>query len=71
MTAEEMRERADEDLRREVAALQKEIWNLRFRRGSEKAGDPSKLRAMRRQVARMMTVLRERRLGIVRKTAKA
>lgn len=71
MTVQEMRERADDDLRREVAALQKDIWNLRFRKGSEKAGDPSKLRSMRRQVARMLTVLRERRGDGVRNTAKA
>ncbi len=71
MTVQEVRERADEDLQREIASLQKEIWNLRFRKGSEKAGDPSKVRAMRRDVARMLTVLRERRLGLVRGTQKA
>jgi large subunit ribosomal protein L29 len=61
-----MRERAGDDLRREIAAIEKEIWNLRFRRGSEKAGDPSRIRGLRRDVARMLTVLRERELGIVR-----
>lgn len=66
MTVQEMRQRADEDLRREMAAIEKEIWNLRFRRGSEKALDPSKIRRLRRDVARMQTLLRERALGIVR-----
>lgn len=70
MTVQEMRERAAEDLHREIAAAEKEIWNLRFRRGSEKAGDPSRIRALRRDVARMHTVIRERELGIRRGEAK-
>ena len=70
MTIDEIRERADDDLRREIAAVEKEIWELRFRRGSEKAGDPSRIRRLRHDVARMMTVLRERELGIQRGEAK-
>ena len=69
MNAGEIRERAVDDLKREVAAAQKEIWNLRFRRGSEKAGDPSKIRALRKDVARMLTILRERDLNISRSAA--
>jgi large subunit ribosomal protein L29 len=66
VTTQEIRQRADDDLRREIAAVEKEIWNLRFRRGSEKAGDPSRIRHLRRDAARMLTVLRERELGIRR-----
>ena len=66
MTPQEMRERAGDDLRREITAIEKEIWNLRFRKGSEKAGDPSRIRTLRRDVARMMTILRERDLNIDR-----
>lgn len=71
MNATDIRTRADDDLKREIAALQKDIWNLRFRKGSEKAADPSKIRTMRRDVARMLTILRERQLGLVRGAAKA
>ena len=66
MSTQEMRERAGDDLRREITAIEREIWNLRFRRGSEKAGDPSRIRRLRRDVARMLTILRERDLNIVR-----
>ena len=66
MNTQEMRERAPDDLRREVAAIEREIWNLRFRKGSEKAGDPSRIRGLRRDVARMLTILRERELNIAR-----
>ena len=62
----EIRERETDDILRDVAQIERQIWELRFQRGSEKAGDPSKIRQMRRQVARLMTVLRERELGIER-----
>ena len=64
--AKSIRERESDDLRREIAAAERKIWELRFQEGSEKAGDPSKIRQMRRDVARMMTILRERELGIER-----
>ena len=66
MTAIEMRQKEADDLRREIAAAEKEIWKIRFQRGSEKAGDPNKVRRLRREIARMHTVLRERELGIER-----
>ena len=66
----DIREKADDDLRREIAAAEKEIWTLRFQRGSEKAGDPSKISHLRRKVARMLIVLRERELDIQRSDAK-
>ncbi len=61
-----IRERSGDDLLRDIATSEREIWDLRFQRNSEKAGDPSKIRQLRRQVARMLTVLRERELGIER-----
>jgi large subunit ribosomal protein L29 len=66
VTATEMREKPVDDLRREIAASEKEIWKIKFQRGSEKAGDPNKVRRLRREVARMHTVLRERELHIER-----
>jgi len=66
VNATELRGKPVDDLRREIAAIEKEIWKIKFQRGSEKAGDPSKVRTMRRDVARMNTILRERELGIER-----
>ena len=63
-----LRERDADDLRRDIAASERQIWDLRFQRGSEKAGDPSKIRRLRREVARMLTILRERELEIERGT---
>lgn len=66
MNATELREKSVDDLRREISAIEREIWKTKFQRGSEKAGDPSKVRTMRRDIARMNTLLRERELGIER-----
>ncbi len=67
----DIRERDSDDLLRDAAALERQIWELRFQEGSEKAGNPSKIRQMRRRVARVLTVLRERELGIERSAVRA
>jgi len=59
----EIRERTSDDLLREVAVAEHQIWELRFQAGREKAGDPSKIRQLRRDVARRLTVMRERELA--------
>ena len=64
MNASEIRGRTTADLLEEVGALEKEIAALRFRAGSEKGGDPSRIGALRRDVARLRTVLRERELDV-------
>jgi len=66
VNAAEMRQKPVDDLRREVAAAEREIWKIKFQKGSEKAGDPNKVRTLRRGVARLNTILRERELGIER-----
>ncbi len=62
----ELREKSTDDMRRDIAEMERKIWDLRFQRGSEKADDPSKIRALRRSVARHLTIIRERELGLTR-----
>ncbi len=64
MKAEEMRSRSTVDLAEEVLGLEREIANLRFRAGSEKATGPSKIGGLKRELARIRTVLRERELDV-------
>ena len=71
MKATEIRTRSTVDLREEVSGLEREIANLRFRVGSEKATDPSKIGALRRDLARIRTVLRERELDVRGQAAEA
>lgn len=64
MKTSEIRTRSTVDLKEEVSALGREIANLRFRAGSEKATDPSRIGALRRDVARIRTILRERETDV-------
>jgi len=64
MKITEIRSRSTVDLNGEVTVLEREIANLRFRAGSEKATDPSRIGALRRDLAKIRTVLRERELDV-------
>jgi large subunit ribosomal protein L29 len=63
MRADEIREMADADIRTRIAELEEERFRLKFRSGTETLEDPLRLRVIRRDVARLKTVLRERELG--------
>jgi large subunit ribosomal protein L29 len=43
-----------------VAELERERFNLRFRAGTQPLEDPLRLRVIRRELARLKTVLREK-----------
>jgi large subunit ribosomal protein L29 len=71
MKTSEVRGRSTVDLREEAAGLEREIANLRFRAGSEKASDPSRIGHLRRDMARILTVLREREMDVRGQSADA
>jgi len=60
---EEFRKREDTDLRAELKDKRRECFNIRFQKASEKAANPQLLKALRKDVARIMTVLREREIA--------
>jgi large subunit ribosomal protein L29 len=62
MQADEIREMTDSDLRARIAELEEELFRLRFRSATETLEDPLRLRSIRRDIARLNTVLREREL---------
>ncbi len=63
MQAEEIREMAVEDIRSRIAELEEERFRLRFRSATQSLEDPLRLRTVRRDIARLKTVLRERELA--------
>ena len=63
MRAEEIREMSAEDIRARIAELEQERFNLKFRGATQSLEDPLRLRTIRRDVARLHTVLRERELA--------
>ena len=59
---EEYRKRDSGHLVSELDEKRRECFNLRFSQASEKATDPQLLKNLRKEVARIKTVLREREL---------
>lgn len=62
MTGQELRELNDEELRQKLAEVTEERFRLRFRAATEAMENPMQLRTLRRDVARIRTILREREL---------
>ena len=62
MRAEEIRELTDDEIRSRVAEMEEERFRLRFRSAMEALEDPLRFRVIRKEIARMKTILRERQL---------
>ena len=60
MKANEIRELSLDDLRAKIAELTEERFRLRFRSATESIENPMRVRAIRRDIARLNTILREK-----------
>jgi large subunit ribosomal protein L29 len=60
--AAELRELPDEELLDRIESAKEELFNLRFQLATGQLDNPTRLRAVRHDVARIATVLREREL---------
>jgi large subunit ribosomal protein L29 len=67
MRAEEIRELEVDEIRARVAELEEEQFRLRFRSATEALDDALRFRVIRKDIARMKTILRERALAAVSK----
>ena len=63
MTAIELRELNVEDLQAKMRDLTEESFNLRFQHSLGQLSSPIRLRQVRREAARVRTVIRERAVG--------
>jgi large subunit ribosomal protein L29 len=59
--ASDLRTHSDDELSEQVDNLGKEIFNLRFQRASGQLENTTRVRQVRRQIARIKTILGERR----------
>ena len=59
MRADEIREMAKDDVVAKIRDLEEETFRLKFRSATEPLEDPLRLRVIRRDLARLKTVLRE------------
>ncbi len=60
MKPADVRTKTSDELKSDVLALKKEQLNLRFRRASGQLEDTSRVRVVRRDLARIKTILNER-----------
>jgi large subunit ribosomal protein L29 len=63
MRAEEIREMGGDDIQTRIRDLEEERFRLEFRSATEPLEDPLRLRVIRRDIARLKTVLREQMLA--------
>jgi large subunit ribosomal protein L29 len=63
MKASELTEMSVDDLKTKLAELTEERFRLRFRSATEALENPMRFRALRRDIARLHTLLRARELA--------
>ena len=64
ISAGELRELTEEELTDKLREAKEELFNLRFQSATGQLESHGRLRAVRRDIARIYTVLREYELGI-------
>ena len=60
MDAAELRNKTPDELRDQLVQLKKEAFNLRFQKATNQLENTARMRTVRRDVARVMTVLGEK-----------
>ena len=63
LTPDAIREMTDGDIRSAIAEKEESRFRLRFRGATEQLDKPLQLRFLRKEIARLKTVLRERELN--------
>jgi len=65
-TASELRELADDELKQQLEEHKEELFNLRFQIVTGQLDDPRRIKAVKREIARILTVQREREIAAAR-----
>jgi large subunit ribosomal protein L29 len=68
MDASELRELPDDELRQELADHKEELFNLRFQVVTGQLDNPRRIKQVKREIARVLTVMREREIAAARET---
>ncbi|HUW46932.1 MAG TPA: 50S ribosomal protein L29 [Dehalococcoidia bacterium] len=66
MKASEIRTLNNEELLTKLAEAHEELFNLRFRLATRQLGNHREIPSVKKRIARIETILRERELGTVR-----
>ena len=65
MKASEIRSLSDEELSTKLKEAHEELFNLRFRLATRQLGNHREIPAVKKRIAQMETILRERELGVI------
>lgn len=63
MRAQEIREKTSEELAKELKDLQKELFHLRFQLAINQLDNPTRIRVVKKDIARVKTIMREKELN--------
>ncbi|MCF6461678.1 50S ribosomal protein L29 [Clostridium sp. Cult3] len=64
MKVNEIRQLTDVELDTKLLDLKNELFNLRFQLATGQLDNPMRIKAVRKDIARVKTIIRERELGI-------
>ena len=67
MRARNLRDLSDEELDRKLAEMRQELFNLRFQAATGALENSARLRLAKREIARILTIKRERETTLERK----
>jgi large subunit ribosomal protein L29 len=62
MKATTLRERSAEELAKNLTDLEEQLFKLRFQKSTGQIENPIKIREVRKDIARVLTVINERRV---------
>jgi large subunit ribosomal protein L29 len=66
---DELRDLSDDDLDTKLAEAKEELFNLRFQLVTGQLDNPMRIKDLRKEVARILTIIRERELEVLEATA--
>jgi large subunit ribosomal protein L29 len=61
--AVDIRDMSDDEIKTRIAEAQEELFRLRFRGATQQLENPALIKSLRRDVARMRTILTEREMA--------
>ena len=64
LTADKIREMTADEVEQRIDDLKEELFNLRFRNSTRQLDNPLKIREVRRDISRLMTLLSEHERGV-------
>jgi large subunit ribosomal protein L29 len=60
MKVKEIRERSDNELQKQLGDLEEQLFKLRFQKSTGQIENPQKIREVRKDIARVLTVINQR-----------